>query len=712
MKQIIQNLSDGQTSLKDVPTPLCSDKHALVRTHASLISLGTEKMLVEFGQASFLNKARKQPDKVKMVLEKAKTDGVLSTIDAVKSKLNQPIPMGYCSAGVVLESRTDDFKVGDRVVTNGPHAEAVCISKNLIALLPDNVTFEQAIFTPVASIGLQGIRLVGPQIGETVVVMGLGLIGLLTVQILVGQGCRVIGTDFDQRKLELARKFGAETVVINAESSPVSQVMALNNGVEVDAVIIAASTSSSDPVAHAARMTRKRGKIVLVGVTGLALNRADFYEKELTFQVSCSYGPGRYDPSYEEGGSDYPYGFVRWTEQRNFTAVLRMMSQGILKTEDLVSEVHDFQNAENVYADLAENKDALGVVLSYSQAEDEQEVLDTKITLRDFGGENPTFVVAGVLGAGNYASRILIPGLQKTGARLKSICSSGGMSASHHGDRFGFETASSNIDDIINDESINLVVIATRHNSHAKLAIKALEAGKSVFVEKPLALTQEELDGIVDSWNSLSPETSLKLMVGFNRRFAPQVQTMKRLLADVNEPKSFSFIMNAGAIPAESWVQSREIGGGRIVGEACHLIDLMRFLADSPISSVYAKSMAFPDSSGVAEDKACITLGFEDGSIGTINYFANGDKTFSKERYEVFAGGKILQLDNFRKLKGFGWPSFSKQGALKQDKGQNSCIASFVDSLNSGSVESPIPFEQILEVSRASITAADMIRSQ
>jgi len=670
-------------------------------------------MLVEFGQASMLEKARKQPEKVKMVLEKAKTDGVQATYDAVRSKLNQPIQMGYCSAGVVLEEADTEFKPGDRVLSNGAHAEVVCVPHNLVAKIPESVSFEAASFTPVAAIGLQGIRLISPQIGETVVVMGLGLIGLLTVQMLLAQGCRVIGLDFDAAKLKLAEQFGAETVTLDGKSNPVGTVVSMNDGIGVDAVLITASTASSEPVTHAAQMSRKRGKIVLVGVAGLNLSRADFYEKELSFQVSCSYGPGHYDEDYEQKGNDYPLAFVRWTEKRNFEAVLRMIATGAIDVTSLITSRHAIADAESVYQGLADQKGALGVILEYDENNPAETLLERKVPLRNArssGASSQSKVVAGVLGAGNYASRVLIPAMKKAGITLDTVVSSGGLSASHHGEVNGFDFASSDKNTVLENQSVNLVVIATRHDSHAALVCDALKAGKHVFVEKPLALTHDELASVESTWNALGEEASQQVMVGFNRRFAPQVVTMKKLLDTVNEPKTFNFTMNAGDIPKESWVQSTEAGGGRIIGEACHLIDLMRFMVGHPIVSVQARGIGKPDSSSIKEDKAIILLGFADGSVGSVHYFANGDKSFPKERFEAFAAGRVLQLDNFRKLVGYGWPGFKKENLMKQDKGQDACIAKFADNLSQGK-SSPIPMAELLEVSKATIDAAEQIRA-
>lgn len=713
MKQILQDMAKGDTAIVEAPSPTVSPGTLLINTTTTLVSAGTERMLVDFGKASYLQKARQQPEKVKMVLEKVKTDGLLTTVDAVRSKLAQPLPLGYCNVGVVTEvgSGVEGFKVGDRVVSNGPHADLVKVPRNLCARIPENVDDEPAAFTVLASIGLQGIRLVQPTLGESVVVTGVGLIGLVTVQLLRAQGCRVLAIDFDQPKLELARQFGAETCNPGRGEDPVAAGMAFSRGQGVDAVIITASTKSNDPVTQAARMSRKRGRIVLVGVTGLELNRADFYEKELSFQVSCSYGPGRYDPNYEEKGQDYPLGFVRWTEQRNFEAILDMMATGRLDVQPLITHRFAFEDAPQAYQVLSEDKSALGILLQYASNVEERRI--EKVALRSAPLFTAAKPVVGFIGAGNYASRVLIPAFKAAGGQFKTLVTSGGISGVVHGEKAGFSEASTDVDQTLSDQEINTVAIVTRHDSHARLVAKALQAGKHVFVEKPLCLTFDELAEIEKIFSALPASHSPLpiLTVGFNRRFAPQIQKMKELLDTVKEPKSFMMTMNAGAIPADHWTQDVAVGGGRIIGEACHFIDLMRYLAGNPIVSVQARRMG--DSPGVAvtEDKAVVVLGFADGSFGTINYLANGAASFPKERIEVFAGGRVLQLDNFRKLKGFGWPGFKKMNLWQQDKGQKACAAAFLSAIEKGE-RSPIPIEEIFEVARVSIEAAELVRRQ
>ncbi|ENW03380.1 bi-domain-containing oxidoreductase [Acinetobacter beijerinckii] len=711
MKQILQDMANGGTTVTEAPVPQCSKGHLLISTRTSLISAGTERMLVGFGKASLIDKARQQPEKVKMVLEKVQTDGLLTTYDAVKSKLAQPLALGYCNVGIVHEVgvNVDDFQVGDRVVSNGPHADMVKVPKNLCAKIPDNVSDESASFAVVASIGLQGIRLAQPTLGESFVVTGAGLIGLLTIQMLRANGCRVLAIDFDQSKLDLAKQFGAEICNPGKGEDPVAVGLAFSRGAGVDGVIITASTKVSDPVIQAARMSRKRGRIILVGVTGLELNRADFYEKELSFQVSCSYGPGRYDAGYEDKGNDYPLGFVRWTEQRNFVAVLDMMAAGTLNIEPLITQRFEFEDASKAYDALTEDKSGLGLLLKYNSPVETR--LEKRVVLRPISIEAKNAVV-GFIGAGNYASRVLIPAFKKASSQLHTIVTSGGINGVIHGEKTGFAEASTDLDGLLNNKDINTVAIATRHNSHAYFVERVLSAGKNVFVEKPLALTVEEIGKIETIYNqNIQNNQYARVMVGFNRRFSPQVQKMKTLLDTVKEPKSFIMTMNAGAIPADHWTQDNTVGGGRIIGEACHFIDLMRFLAGSKIVSIQARCMGETDAVQVLEDKASITLGFEDGSFGTIFYLANGASSFPKERVEVFTAGRVLQLDNFRKLKAFGWPGFNKMNLWRQDKGQDACAAVFVDSIRDGK-EAPIPADEIFEVARVTIQVAEILRAQ
>ena len=717
MKQVLQNMGNGQTLLLDVPAPRLDAGCVLIQTRSTLISAGTERMLVDFGRASMIDKARQQPEKVRMVLDKVRTDGLFATLDAVRSKLDQPLPLGYCNAGVVLDvgRGVTGFKAGDRVVSNGAHAGVVSVPKNLCARIPDGVDDASAAFTVLGSIGLQGLRLAAPTLGETVVVTGLGLIGLMTVQMLRANGCKVLGIDFDAQRLALASDMGASVVNPAAGEDPVAAAMALTGGTGVDAVLITASTKSSDPVSQAARMCRKRGRIVLVGVTGLELNRSEFYEKELTFQVSCSYGPGRYDPGYEAGGQDYPLAFVRWTEQRNFEAVLGLLAEGRLDTRRLISRRFAIDDAQQAYDLLSADPSALGIVLDYPDTAPAQ-LLARRVELPTANPATPATAsvpgqpVVGFIGAGNYGSRILIPAFKAGGAVLDTVVTSTGSTGVHHGRKTGFASASTQLDDILGNARINTVAIVTRHNTHADLVCKALSSGKHVFVEKPLALTLPDVAAVEAAMQANAARgVNTQLMVGFNRRFSPLVVQMKALLDKVRQPKSFIYTCNAGMIPPEHWTQDPAVGGGRIIGEACHFIDLLRFLAGAPIREAHIASMGRVPGVATPEDKAIITLTFENGSVGSIHYFANGGKAFAKERIEAFATDAVLQLDNFMVLRGFAWPGFSKMRLWRQDKGQSACAAAFIAALRNGTA-APIALADLLEVSRVSIALAERQR--
>jgi threonine dehydrogenase-like Zn-dependent dehydrogenase/predicted dehydrogenase len=711
VKQILQSLKTGRTEVADLPIPSIKSGQLLIKTTHSLVSAGTERMLVEFGKAGWIEKARKQPDKVRMVLDKIKTDGFQPTLEAVFNKLEQPLPLGYCNVGRVAElgKGVTGFELGDRVISNGKHAEVVSVPINLSAKIPDSVSDEEAAFTVLGSIALQGIRLVQPTLGETVVVTGLGLIGLLTVQLLRAHGCRVLGVDFDREKLDLARKFGAEVVDLAAGQDPVKAAELYSRGRGVDAVIVTASTKSSEPMHQAALMCRKRGRIVLVGVTGLELLRDDFFKKELTFQVSASYGPGRYDPNYEEKGQDYPIGYVRWTEQRNFEAVLDMMAEGHLDVKPLISHRFGIEAAEKAYELVSSSTPSLGILLQYpgieiSNASKVVSLVAGPRHQESKSGVSVAKVAVSFIGAGNYATAVLIPVFKKTGAHMRSVASSAGVSGLHAGRKFGFDETTTDTNRLFSDGQTNAVIITTQHDSHAQFVVQTLEAGKHTFVEKPLCITLTELSEIELAYNkalNLSTNSPI-LMVGFNRRFAPQILKMKHLLSSVTGPKSFIMTVNAGAIPNSHWTQDSEAGGGRIIGEVCHFIDLLRFMASNPIESWSRVRM-----DALTDDTVTINLKFADGSIGTVHYFANGTKAFPKERLEVFAAGRVLQLDNYRKLTGFGWPNFKKMNLWRQDKGQKACAKAFVDAVSTGGV-APIPIEEILEVSRVSIEIAHL----
>jgi len=664
MKQILQDLKNGQTLIADIPIPGAPRAGLIIRTSRTLVSAGTERMLVDFGKGNLLQKARQQPEKVKQVLEKIKTDGLIATVNTVLNKLDTPLPLGYCNVGRVIEvgNSVSGISIGDRLVSNGKHAEFVSVPKNLCAKIPDSVDDDSAAFTVIGAIALQGVRLIQPTLGETVVVTGLGLIGLVAVQLLRAHGCRVLGLDFDASKLALAREFGAETVNLAAGEDPIAKAQIYSRGRGVDAVLITASTKSNEPIHQAATMCRKRGRIVLVGVVGMEMSRADFYEKELSFQVSCSYGPGRYDAEYEERGHDYPVGFVRWTEQRNFEAILDMLADGRLDFKPLISHRFDVRSADQAY-ELISTGNPLGVLLDFASDESLPLQRSVNITTSKFLAAPASL---GFIGAGNYAAAVLIPAFAKTNARLAAVASASGVSGVHVAKKFGIECAVTDSDALISNATINAVVITTRHDSHADWVCQALRAGKHVFVEKPLALTPVQFAAVAKARQDYPQPL---LMVGFNRRYAPHVVAAKRALQAKTGPKSFIMTVNAGEIPREHWTQSRDIGGGRIIGEGCHFIDLLRFLADVPIVATSAIAMGGTS----PHDTVIISLQFADGSIGTVNYLANGSKAFPKERLEIFAQGSILQLDNFRAVRSFNWLGVSNQRNWRQDKGQEQC---------------------------------------
>ena len=705
LRQVLQSLKTGAIELVEAPAPMIRDRHLLIETRRTLISSGTERMLLQFGRANLVHKALQQPARVKEVLDKVGADGLAATIEAVRAKLDQPIPLGYCNAGVIRELGRDTpgFTVGDRVVSNGPHAELVVVGRNLAAKIPDGVDDDAASFAPLAAVSLQGCRLAAPSLGETFCVIGLGLVGLMAVQLLRAHGCRVIGADFSAERLDLARSWGSETIDLGSQDA-VERAMSLTAGLGVDGVLIAASTDSSDPISQAAQMSRQRGRLVLLGVTGLSLNRAEFYEKELSFQVSCSYGSGRYDPGYEETGQDYPFGLVRWTEQRNFQAVLAEMASGRLDVKPLISTTVTIGDAPSAYDRLvASDWSGLGITLAYPERGSRK--LDKHVILNPSKARRTEKPVVALIGAGGFAGRVTAPGLKAAGASLKTIVSRGGLSSVVEGRKTGFQTASTDIAAVMADTEIDTIAIATRHDSHALLVLQAIDAGKNVFVEKPLALTEAELDEL-ESRLSRAAEAgrAARLMVGFNRRFSPYALKARMLLEAISEPKCLLAIVNAGAIPSDHWTQDPERGGGRIVGEACHFIDLLRFLVGASIVSANVASVGGQTADSVNSDKTTITLTFQDGSIGTVHYFANGPRSLPKERVEIFGGGKWLRLDNFRRLQGVGWSSNVRMSG-RQDKGHKAALAAFVRSIRDGSPP-PIPIAEIFEVSRWSVRAA------
>jgi predicted dehydrogenase len=714
MKQLLQNLKNGKTTIEEVPVPTPRAGQALVRVAASLVSAGTERMVVEFAEKSLVGKARSRPDLVKQVLDKTAREGILPTLQAAFNRLDSPMPLGYSSAGVItaLGPGMDGFHIGQRVACAGGgyavHAEYNLAPRNLLTPLPDSVDFESAAFTTLGAIALHGFRLAEPQLGENVAVIGLGLLGLLTVQLAAAAGCRVWGVDTNPERVALAEQFGvAACSRQNAEDS--ARAFSANRG--FDSVIICADTSSNDPVELAGAIARDRAKIVATGAVGLNFPRKIYFEKELSFINSRSYGPGRYDPSYEENGKDYPIGYVRWTEGRNFEAIVALLESGKLKVGSLITHRFPIEQAAEAYEIITGKKKVpfLGVLLTYSV---EQNSSYPVVRFSSSTGKPDNWqtgkpehrITIGVLGAGLFANATLLPALKKVKeVELVGIASAGGLHAAHSGKKFGFRYACSDDEQILNDPEINTVLVLTRHDSHADLAVRALQAGKHVFVEKPLAVNGNQLLVIQDQ---LQVTNHQLLMVGFNRRFAPLASQLKETLATRQEPLYMHYRVNAGYIPLNHWTHDPEQGGGRIIGEGCHFIDFLAFLVGSAPVSVSAA--ALPNGGKYREDNVSMTFTFADGSIGVVDYLANGDKSFPKERVEVFCGGSVAVLDDFLALE------MVKDGKRKtvklwgQDKGHFNEMQALVSAIRNS--QPPIPYEQLIGVTKASFTAVESIR--
>lgn len=697
MKQVLQHLRSGQIELAEVPCPLVRPGHLLIQTTHSLISPGTERTLVEFGQAGLIGKARAQPEKLRQVLDKVRTDGLLPTLETVFSRLDEPLPLGYCNVGRIIEMGrgVTGFRIGQRVVSNGPHAEMVLVPATLATPIPDGVDDESATFAVLGAIALHGIRLAAPTFGESFAVIGLGVIGLLAVQLLRGHGCQVVGIDTNAARCDLAARFGCRTIVVKQGIDPVDAAVAIAGGHGMDGVLISASASTDEIIHQAAAMCRKRGRIVCVGVVGLNLRRSEFYEKELTFQVSCSYGPGRHDPDYEGGAHDYPLPYVRWTVARNLEATLGAMSHGILDVGDLITDRLPHDQAAEAYQKVVDDRSALGVLLTYPvgtpPVSHTVAVIEEKKTVLSI----PAEPVVGVIGTGNFARLVLLPAIKATGARIRCVASAGGVTGLHAGRKFGAEQTTTDYHELLASPEINVVFIATRHSDHSSIAAEALEAGKHVFVEKPLAVDEEGLGRVREAHAARS---DLQFMVGFNRRFAPHALKVRQLLADRAQPIVARMLVNAGKIAEDHWIHDPEVGGGRVIGEACHFLDLLMFIVGFPITSVQAVSMTSAVRAG-PEDTLSINLSFADGSIGTIQYLANGPRSYPKEHVEVFSEGRVVTVENWRRLRAHNWPGVPTM-RMRQNKGHQEEIRMFLHHVARGGPPL-IPFEELELVTRA-----------
>jgi polar amino acid transport system substrate-binding protein len=708
MKQVIQNFKTGELYVDEVPLPALSSGMVLVENQFSLISAGTERSTVKTAKANLLGKARQRPDLVAQVLQNIRREGLQATLEKVRTKLDSLKALGYSTAGFVAGSMdTDDrFKPGDRVACGGQdyasHAEIVSVPQHLVARIPDNVSFEEASFTTIGAIALQGVRQAEPQLGGLVCVIGLGLLGQITCQLLKANGCRVLGIDMSARLAGLARQLGADEALPRDHADLKSIVQHFTSGYGFDSVIITAAAPSNDPIELSAEIARKKGKVIVVGAVKMDIPRdPHFYRKELELRMSCSYGPGRYDVQYEEQGQDYPYGYVRWTEQRNMQAFLQLLSQKKLDLGALITHRFDIDEAESAY-DIVMGKveePHIGILLRYP-ANDKK--FQTSFPVKNQVPGSATRL--GFVGAGSFAQNYLIPPAKRWGASLVTVVTSKGITAKNVAAKFSFAKASSNGADIIDDPDIDTVFIATRHDTHASYTLSALKAGKKVFVEKPLAITVEELEAI-RSWYDRNGGF---LMVGFNRRFSPVAQALKKEFRDITDPLVINYRVNAGTIPKEHWTQRAETGGGRIIGEVCHFIDLLQFFTGSLPVRVFAECIGSENDRIKSDDNVLITIRFRNGSIGTITYVAEGDKALPKERVELFGGGKAGVIHDFRNGQVF---QNNKAKTLKlEGKGHRQEVEAFLNAAKTGG-ESPIPFESIYYTTLASFKILDSLYS-
>ncbi len=715
MKQLMQNMRSGETEVVETPVPSPRAGMALVRTAASLVSAGTERTTVEFAQKSLVGKARSRPDLARQVIDKARREGLLNAVGAAFNRLDQPTPLGYSSAGTIVEvgEGLDGFKVGDRVACAGGgyavHAEYAVIPRNLMAPLPDNVNFESAAFTTLGAIALHGFRLAEVQVGSRVAVVGLGLLGALTAGIARAAGCQVLGIDLDPERVALAEEMGVEAVLREGAEEA---AQAFSRGRGCDAVLICAAAESNDPVELAAVIARDRATVVSLGAVGLDIPRRPYFEKELTFLVSRSYGPGRYDPAYEEGGQDYPAGYVRWTEGRNLEAFVDLLAQDRLDVTPLITHRFPIDTAPDAYDLITgkKNEPFVGVLITYPASKTiAVDSKDRTVQRSTFKRSTFNAIKLGVLGAGNFATAVMLPALRKVkGVELVGVASASGLSAQHAAQRFGFGYATSDTTKIIADPSVNTVAILTRHDLHAPLVVAALKEGKHVFCEKPLALNRDELDAVAAAVAKANQESESLLTVGFNRRFAPLAIRLRRFLEGRREPLAAHYRVNAGPLPPDHWLHDPAQGGGRIIGEGCHFVDFLTFLVGEPPVSVTARGL--PDGGTYREDNVVLTFTFPDGSLGTVSYLANGDKSFPKERVEIFCGGKVAVLDDFRSLEMvYNGRRRVQRARFHQDKGHRAVWESYIAAISSGGPP-PIPYDHLLGVTRATLDAVQALR--
>lgn len=705
MLQVLQNAKTGKLHVQQVPDPSVRRGHVLVANAVSLISPGTEKMVMDLARKSILGKARARPDQVKQVLQKLRHEGFLQTTRKVLDRLEEPMPMGYCASGTVLACGDDvqEFKPGDRVAGHAPHASVVCIPRRLCARIPDGLTYEQGAFATLGAIAMHGVRLSRLNLGETAFVVGLGLVGQLTVALLQAAGCRVYGTDPETAKCAQAVRMGATEAYPGMRADAVAEK---TGGRGADAVLLTAATESNEPIDLAIAAVRERGRIVLVGVSGLLLDRRPFYMKEAEFVVARSCGPGRYDAHYERDGHDYPSAYVRWTEQRNMQSFMDLVADGLLDVEPLISHRFAIRNADQAYEMInAGMEPYLGIMIRYP--DQEERILEPRIELRSAPVKGR--VKVGCLGAGHFARSVLLPAIQQhPDLHPAMLCSAGGTSAAQAGRKFGFDTITSDEEDVFGSDSVRAVFIATPHHLHAGQVVRALEAGQHVFVEKPLALSVEELESVATALQNAQPSAP-HLMVGFNRRFSPATVQVLELFAGIEAPLTIAIRFNAGRLPETHWTQDAEIGGGRIIGEACHAIDLATSLAGAPPTRVYAESVGGEHAPDVTDDQCVISLHHANGSVSSIIYTAGGDPSFPKERVEVFGGGRVAVIDDFRAVTLIADGKRKVHRLHQQDKGHGAEIAAFATALTRGGA-SPISWDELRAATLASILAVRSIR--
>jgi len=704
MKQIVQELGTGMTRVADVPAPACGEAQVLVSTRASLISAGTERYVVDLARASLLEKARRRPDQVRRVLEKVRTEGLRNTLEQVRAKLEDAMPLGYSAAGIVVEcgAAVQEFKPGDRIAAAVPHAAYAVASRNLCARIPEGVSLEAAAYAPVSAIAMEGARLARLGLGESVLVIGLGLIGQIAVALLKAQGCRVFGIDIDPAKAARAREFGADAAEAGA---PAELVKAFSRGFGVDAVVITAATTSNQPIEFAAEVARARGRIVLVGVAGLNIPRPPFFAKELEFTVACSLGPGRNDPAYEEKGIDYPVGFARWTAQRNMEACLDLMAAGKLPVERLTTDRFAIDRAAEAYELITSGtRTHFGVLLEYPEG---TPAPARRVALKP--RSTPADGVPGLslIGAGTFARLVMIPSLEKLGGfSWRGIATAKGLTAEHTGVAKGFAYATTDVDEVLNDPGTTAVLIATRNDEHARLVVRALRAGKHVFVEKPLCITPRELSDIEDCLAALGVRTPT-LSVGFNRRFAPATRRVRDHFRNIG-PLSILYRFAAAPVPLEHWTQDPQISGGRIIGEACHAIDTCVAIAGSPPVKVYAESVAKSGDAQTTDDRVFITMRHANGSTSSVWYQAGGDKAFPPERIEVIGGGRVATVDHWEAIELWSGGRLERADGGR-DKGHRTELDVFLRAVREGG-SWPIPWEELRGTTWAALAAMQSLR--